>query len=556
MALALAHRAHVAEARPADQQPDARVAVAERRQPRQLSGHVVAEALPPDDRIDLLSPHPCRLRQRLRDTGGEGPPEGLDPAGFDLEPCSGAVAAVAQQMLRAVVERGQQIEPRDAARRASAPALAVESDQNDGPEVALDEPRGDDAHHPRMPVLAGEHQPGGIRELLGKLGACAFRAGEHLELDLAPLAVRPLELGRDLGRPAVVRREHQLDPRIRAVQAPGGVEPRCEPERDIALVEPLADHRSGGHQRTQAGPGRSPRLGEPATDQGPVLPAQGDEVGDGRQRHEIELGRRGLWASQGGRQLVGDAGGAEVGERVARHLRVQDRARGQALARLVVVGDDHLEAGREGRLHLGHRPDAAVGRDEQRGPPRGQLLDRSLREAVAVLEPARDQPVTVGTVLPQGADEDGCGADAIDVVVTMDRDPAPGGDRRANSLGDLRHRVEQERVVVVGGLEERPRLLRGAIAAADQRDRDRLGELEGLHERPRLAVVVRLERERGGGALRHGPRLRSAMDGILPTPFPPNVRRCTLWRALRDVRCVVGAQASAGTCCSWRAPIA
>ena len=353
VALALPHRPHVAEARPADQQPDTRVAVAERRQPRQLSGDVVAEALAPDDRIDLLGPHPGRLRQRLRDTGGEGPPEGLDPAGFDLEPCSGAVAAVAQQMLRAVVERGQQIEPRDAARRAAAPALAVESDQNDGPEVALDEPRGDDAHHPRMPVLAGEHQPGGIRELFGKLGAGAFGAGEHLELDLAPLAVRPLELGGDLGRPAVVGGEHQLDPGIGAIQAPGGVEPRCEPEGDIALVEPLADHRSRGHQRTQAGPGRSPRLGEPATDQGPVLPAQRDEVGDGRQRHEVELRRRGLGPSQRGRQLVGDAGGAEVGERVARHLRVQDRARGQALARLVVVGDDHLEAGREGRLDLG-----------------------------------------------------------------------------------------------------------------------------------------------------------------------------------------------------------
>ena len=127
-------------------------------------------------------------------------------------------------------------------------------------------------------------------------------------------------------------------------------------------------------------------------------------------------------------------------------------------------------------------------------------------QPVAVLQAPGDQPVAVAAELAERADDDRGRADAVDVVVAVDGDPPPGRDRRPDPLADLGHRLEQERVVVVGGLEEGARLLDRAVAAADQGDRDRLGEAEPVHQRPRLA---RSRRARAVNAL-------GALSGTLP----------------------------------------
>ena len=67
--------------------------------------------------------------------------------------------------------------------------------------------------------------------------ADGWHMGTHaLALGVAALAVGAVELVRDLGRATLVLGQHQLDPGVSAVQAPGRVDPRGELERQVALV--------------------------------------------------------------------------------------------------------------------------------------------------------------------------------------------------------------------------------------------------------------------------------------------------------------------------------
>ena len=73
----------------------------------------------------------------------------------------------------------------------------------------------------------------------GQLAASALGGLEDLALGVAALAVGGVELAGDRGRPLLVLGQHQLDPGVGAVEPPGGVDPRPQPEREVALVEPL-----------------------------------------------------------------------------------------------------------------------------------------------------------------------------------------------------------------------------------------------------------------------------------------------------------------------------
>ena len=199
--------------------------------------------------------------------------------------------------------------------------------------------------------------------LLGAVG--------DLALGRAALGVGAVELGGDRRGAVGILGQHQLDPGVGAVEAPGGVDPRRQPEAEGALVDALGLDLGDRHQRAQPGPGRRAEHAQPLAHQPPVLADQGDHVGDGRQRDQVEL-RRARRRPGGGppqrqRELVGDPGGAERAERVAAHDRVQDRAVREALRRLVVVGDDHLDPGGDQRLDLLGRADPAVDRDHQLG---------------------------------------------------------------------------------------------------------------------------------------------------------------------------------------------
>ena len=258
--------------------------------------------------------------------------------------------------------------------------------------VALGDPRRDDPDHAGMPALGREDE----RVALGMVGDQRLGLEPDPRLDVAPLGVHRVQLRGDRAGALAVLGQQQLEPGVGAVQAPGGVQPRPEPEADRRLVDRARVHARDVHQRPQPDLARAGQRAQPGADQPPVLAEQRDDVGDRGQRDQVEvlvgecrvLPRRG---EQRARELERHAGGAQVGARVAVQPRVHERrVRQRAVgARAVMVGDDDVEPERPRRRDLLDRGHRAVDGDQQSRPARGQPLDGRAREPVAVVDPAR-----------------------------------------------------------------------------------------------------------------------------------------------------------------------
>src|SRR4051794_20446501 len=83
-----------------------------------------------------------------------------DVRGIDREARRGPVAAVALEMLGARSEGAVEVERAGgAAGSLPVPSRGGAGDEDDGPAEALYEPRGDDADHTLVPVLAGDDIP-------------------------------------------------------------------------------------------------------------------------------------------------------------------------------------------------------------------------------------------------------------------------------------------------------------------------------------------------------------------------------------------------------------
>ena len=104
-----------------------------------------------------------------------------------------------------------------------------------------------------------------------------------------------------------------------------------------------------------------------------------------------------------------------------------------------------------------HEPDALAGQPRQ----------RLARDAVALVEAARQVVRDVGAELAQDEHGQRGRADPVGVVVAVDADPRPGRDRRPDRVAGLAHVAELERIVL-GQLrvEERARLLQGRRSRA------------------------------------------------------------------------------------------
>ena len=122
-------------------------------------------------------------------------------------------------------------------------------------------------------------------------------------------------------------------------------------------------------------------------------------------------------------QRDADAGKVFVRVRAVAPLRVDDRQRQRQLGvRLVVVGDDEVEAELARPARRLGAPDAAIHRDDQRDAFRVQPLDRRRLQAVAVAQPLGDEVHDVAAEQLERAAQDHGGGDAVDVVVAVDRD--------------------------------------------------------------------------------------------------------------------------------------
>jgi hypothetical protein len=70
---------------------------------------------------------------------------------------------------------------------------------------------------------------------------------------------------------------------------PGGVDPRREPEADRAGVDPAGIHARHLHQRLQARLARGRERAQAGAHQTAVLSHQRHAVGNGRERHQVEI---------------------------------------------------------------------------------------------------------------------------------------------------------------------------------------------------------------------------------------------------------------------------
>ena len=155
----------------------------------------------------------------------------------------------------------------------------------------------------------------------------------------------------------------------------------------------------------------------------------------------------------------------------------------------MVVGDDDVDAELAGPRDLRDGGDAAVDGDDEIDPVGRELLDRLEREAVALVEPARQAPVDRRAELPQDEDADGGRGDPVDVVVAVHADALSRGDRGADAVDGGSHVAERQRVVTgVVGLEECARFDGVVEAAPDEHGGRRLAHSqlpgEGLDPRP------------------------------------------------------------------------
>ena len=154
----------------------------------------------------------------------------------------------------------------------------------------LDEARGDDPDHALVPVLVPEHVPAPSPLRLGQRVHGRDRVAQDPILDGLALAIQLLERRR---RNAAPRRDrvgqHELERDVGPTQPAGGVDPGSEAEADGAGVDGCRIHVRTPHERLKPRTRGRGESAQPGRRQRAVLVDERDDVGDGRERDEIEI---------------------------------------------------------------------------------------------------------------------------------------------------------------------------------------------------------------------------------------------------------------------------
>ncbi len=169
-------------------------------------------------------------------------------------------------------------------------------------------------------------------------------------------------------------------------------------------------------------------------------------------------------------------------------------ASGSSRVRLVVVGDDQIEAERARVPRRVGRADAAVHRDDQDDAVGVQPIERGRLQPVAVAQALGDEVDDVGAEQLERAAQDHGRRDAVHVVVAVDGDALLARDRAENALDGHRHVGQRERVVqVVERRRQEPaRQVDVAEPADAQQARGDGRDPELAGEQPGPGVVARL----------------------------------------------------------------
>ena len=228
--------------------------------------------------------------------------------------------------------------------------------------------------------------------------------------------------------------------------------------------------RGAGPEPLQAEPDDRPRLAEDR-----------DEVGDAADRREVgqrEGGRRaaGLVGEEQLGELERDAAARQAAFRIAAvgALRIDDRDRDRELRRdAVMVGDEHVDpdacaSAISGRLVV---PQSTVTMTVASGLARRG--DGRTRQAVALVEPARDVRDRLDAEPPERDRQDREAGQPVRVEVAEDEDPLAGRSRPRDPCRE-RRRVRQEARVVERLERRREEVVEGrAIEQAAAREQAR-----------------------------------------------------------------------------------
>ncbi len=154
--------------------------------------------------------------------------------------------------------------------------------------------------------------------------------------------------------------------------------------------------------------------------------------------------------------------------------RVDDRQGARQLGvRLVMVGDDQIDAevaGPPGRFRAAN---AAVDRHDQLHALAVQPFDGGGLQAVAVGQPFGNEVADVGAQQLQRAAKDDGRGDAVDVVIAVNGDPLPSGNRGQQPPDRAVHVGEQKRVQQL--IEFRAQKPRGRIRIGEATDGEEPG---------------------------------------------------------------------------------
>ena len=256
-------------------------------------------------------------------------------------------------------------------------------------------------------------------------------------LDHAPLAVQPVELGRDARGFGDIAFEQQPHAEIGAPDPTAGVDARPEHEAEMPgfrrSVEPRHIHQRGMADMV-APAHRDQALG----DEGAIEADQRRDIGDRAERdvmqHAQKIGLGHLAAPEAARAQLAvhrdqrdqdEPDGGEMTEtgEIVRAVRIHQRIDlGQLLAGLVMVDDDdrHAEPLRlRQRFETGG---AAIDGNQQRGAFRGQSAHRLGVGAIALEQAVGNMNQRIEPAMPQMPRKQRGRRRAVDIIVTEDRD--------------------------------------------------------------------------------------------------------------------------------------
>ena len=162
-------------------------------------------------------------------------------------------------------------------------------DQDHRPVVTLDQPRCHDADHALVPVFApddvGAAAPSGLRPVFD----LCDRRPQDLVLDGLPIAIQILQAIGKTSRLVGVVGQQQLERGTRMAEPARGVDPRRQPEADLARVDGGGIDARNLHQCAQSRLLCAGKRPQPRDRQRAVLADERHDVGDRRQRNEIEV---------------------------------------------------------------------------------------------------------------------------------------------------------------------------------------------------------------------------------------------------------------------------